>query len=292
MTSAPIAPSKVDGADGWYTLTWESSDDCGNTVTESRQEKIQDTTPPVFDATWTEDVDLGCDEDVPPMPPAPSGMDNCDGPLVAVCEHDHTESDCGTQTYKYVCTLTDTAGLTTVQTKTYTKSAVNNNPLVCTDTTASDVDCAAGVAAHGAVCTDPCSGAEVPLLFVRSEVSTVGCVDSGLHYWATETDACGRKGEVTQNVKSTDSTPPVFATDTPGDETVACTFETPNMPTATDDCGEPTVQLDASGSVDNTWTDVGNGQFTQKWYFHYKATDECGLFAYHMRTVTLSLIHI
>ena len=259
--SSSVTPvySEVVGTGCPYTITrsWTATDECGNSTVQTQEITVEDSEPPVLSGVPS-DVTVDCN--TIPIAATVNATDNCSSSVTPVyaevvgtgCPYTITRS----------WTATDECGNSTVQTQEITVEDSESPALsgVPSDVT---VDCNTIPSAANVVATDNCSSSVTP---VYVEVVGTGCPYTITRSW-TATDECGNSTVQTQEITVEDSEPPVLS-GVPSDVTVDCnTIPSAANVVATDNC---------SSSVTPVYVEVvGTGcpyTITRSW----TATDECG----------------
>ncbi len=110
VTNADIGPT-IDGCYYIFSRIYLVSDDCGNIAVCDTQNIsfVYDITPPEFVDGPAEQV-FGCNDPVPPVPPAPVAIDGCPGGVTITFQEIRTNASCLGEAYNRVWTATDACG--------------------------------------------------------------------------------------------------------------------------------------------------------------------------------------
>jgi len=258
------------GGSGYVDVTFYATDDCGNVDSTTARFEIEDTTPPDI-TTAASDQTVECDG--AGNTAALNAWLASNGGAVAsdVCSNFQwtnnftgLSDDCGaTGSATVTFYATDDCGNVDSTTATFTIEDTTP-PSISAGSISScyPTEAAAEAAAIAATTSsDVCSG-------VTLSASTVG--DCNAVITVTATDDCGNDTTVTYNT-TIDGTPPTF-TFVPADTTIDCA-STPvfGTPTATDNCGTPTV-MQVGSDVTTPGSCPQNYSVTRTW----KAVDGCG----------------
>ena len=241
--------------------TFTAADNCDNETVLTQTITVEDTTAP--ELTIPENYTAEC-SDEHPLEDA-SATDNC-GEVVIELVTDTTAGDCAqAYTVTRTFTATDECGNATTLTQT----------IVIEDTTAPEfvealpidltVECDTIPLADTLTATDNCQAVDV----VYEEVQVAGgCAnESTLFRTWTVTDDCGNSTSHTQEITVIDTTAPELTV--PEDYTAECSDAHPlDEATATDNCGEVTIEVEA----DTTYTCDNTYEVTRT----FTATDACG----------------
>ncbi len=269
-----VSNTVVDGC-GEIVRKWESTDNCGNTVSHTQTITVTDTTAPVLSAT---PVDVSVDCEAIPSVPTITATDNCDTVVdVVFTEVSNTVVDgCGEIVRKWEST--DNCGNTVSHTQTITVTDITAPVLSATPADVS-VDCEAIPTVPTITATDNCDTV-VDVVFTEVSNTVVDGCGEIVRKWES-TDNCGNTVSHTQTITVTDTTAPVLSA-TPVDVSVDCEA-IPSVPTitATDNCD--TVVDVVFTEVSNTVVD-GCGEIVRKW----ESTDNCGNTVSHTQTITVT----
>jgi len=249
---------------GTTVITWSYDDGNGNTITQTQNVVITDTTPPVPDVETLSDVTADCE--VADLA-TPSATDNCGGSVTV-------SNDAGLP-----ITTQGTTLITWTYTDQYGNASTQTQNIVITDTTAPVPD-AASLDDFTAQCevvatdltapsaTDNCGGT---VTVTNDGVFPIDDQGITVITW-TFTDAVGNTSTQTQNIIIDDTTAPTPDAESLADITAQCEIAEDDLtpPTATDNCsGTVTVINDASfpitlqGTSVITWTYTdANGNFS------------------------------
>uniref|UniRef100_UPI003D0CC3A5 gliding motility-associated C-terminal domain-containing protein n=1 Tax=Tenacibaculum sp. TaxID=1906242 RepID=UPI003D0CC3A5 len=269
-----VSNTVVDGC-GEIVRKWESTDNCGNTVSHTQTITVTDTTAPVL-SSEPSDVSVDC-ESVPAVPTI-TATDNCDSSVdVIFTEVSNTVVDgCGEIVRKWEST--DNCGNTVSHTQTITVTD-STAPVLSAEPADVSVDCESVPAVSTITATDNCDSS-VDVIFTEVSNTVVDGCGEIVRKWES-TDNCGNTVSHTQTITVTDSTAPVLSAE-PADVSVDCE-SVPAVPTitATDNC---------DSSVDVIFTEVSNtvvdgcGEIVRKW----ESTDNCGNTVSHTQTITVT----
>ncbi|WP_166627804.1 HYR-like domain-containing protein, partial [Tenacibaculum caenipelagi] len=254
---------------------WESTDNCGNTVSHTQTITVTDTTAPVLSA---EPSDVSVDCEAIPAVPTITATDNCDSVVdVVFTEVSNTVVDgCGEIVRKWEST--DNCGNTVSHTQTITVTDTTA-PVLSAEPSNVSVDCEAIPAVPTITATDNCDSV-VDVVFTEVSNTVVDGCGEILRKWES-TDNCGNTVSHTQTITVTDTTAPVLSAE-PSDVSVDCEA-IPAVPTitATDNC-DSVVDV-VFTEVSNTVVD-GCGEIVRKW----ESTDNCGNTVSHTQTITVT----
>ncbi|MFE8424890.1 hypothetical protein ABHQ57_12635, partial [Tenacibaculum sp. ZH5_bin.1] len=269
-----VSNTVVDGC-GEIVRQWESTDNCGNTVSHTQTITVTDTTAPVLSATPA-DVSVDC-EAIPSVPTI-TATDNCDSVVdVVFTEVNNTVVDgCGEIVRQWEST--DNCGNTVSHTQTITVTDTTDPVLSATPADVS-VDCEAIPSVPTITATDNCDSV-VDVVFTEVSNTVVDGCGEIVRQWES-TDNCGNTVSHTQTITVTDTTAPVLSA-TPVDVSVDCEA-IPSVPTitATDNC-DSVVDV-VFTEVSNTVVD-GCGEIVR----HWESTDNCGNTVSHTQTITVT----
>lgn len=253
-------------AQGTTVITWTYDDGNGNTITQTQNVVIADTTAPVPDMESLPDVTAECQ--VADLT-IPSATDNCGGTVTVTND----------------VNLPIIAQGTTVVTWTYTdqygNAATQTQNVILEDTTAPVPD-AVSLDDFNAQCevsaadltvpsaTDNCGGT---VTVTNDGVFPVTDQGTSVITW-TFTDAAGNASTQTQNIVIDDTTAPTPDVESLADITAQCEITSADLtpPTATDNCGgtvtvtnNAVLPISGQGASVITWTyeDVNGNQSTQ-----------------------------
>ncbi|UTD14187.1 gliding motility-associated C-terminal domain-containing protein [Tenacibaculum mesophilum] len=269
-----VSNTVVDGC-GEIVRQWESTDNCGNTVSHTQTITVTDTTAPVLSAT---PADVSVDCEAIPLVPTITATDNCDSVVdVVFTEVSNTVVDgCGEIVRQWEST--DNCGNTVSHTQTITVTDTTAPVLSATPADVS-VDCEAIPVVPTITATDNCDSV-VDVIFTEVNNTVVDGCGEIVRQWES-TDKCGNTVSHTQTITVTDTTAPVLSA-TPADVSVDCEA-IPAVPTitATDNC---------HSVVDVVFTEVSNtvvdgcGEIVRQW----ESTDNCGNTVSHTQTITVT----
>ncbi|MCO7185496.1 gliding motility-associated C-terminal domain-containing protein [Tenacibaculum sp. XPcli2-G] len=269
-----VSNTVVDGC-GEIVRQWESTDNCGNTVSHTQTITVTDTTAPVLSAT---PADVSVDCEAIPVVPTITVTDNCDSVVdVVFTEVSNTVVDgCGEIVRQWEST--DNCGNTVSHTQTITVTDTTAPVLSATPADVS-VDCEAIPVVSTITATDNCDSV-VDVIFTEVNNTVVDGCGEIVRQWES-TDKCGNTVSHTQTITVTDTTAPVLSA-TPADVSVDCEA-IPAVPTitATDNC---------HSVVDVVFTEVSNtvvdgcGEIVRQW----ESTDNCGNTVSHTQTITVT----
>ncbi|WP_408027144.1 HYR-like domain-containing protein [Tenacibaculum litoreum] len=269
-----VSNTVVDGC-GEIVRKWESTDNCGNTVSHTQTITVTDTTVPVLSA---EPADVSVDCEAIPAIPTITATDNCDSVVdVVFTEVSNTVVDgCGEIVRKWEST--DNCGNTVSHTQTITVTDTTA-PVLSAEPSDVSVDCEAIPAIPTITATDNCDSV-VDVVFTEVSNTVVDGCGEIVRKWES-TDNCGNTVSHTQTITVTDTTAPVLSSE-PSDVSVDCEA-IPAVPTitATDNC-DSVVDV-VFTEVSNTVVD-GCGEIVRKW----ESTDNCGNTVSHTQTITVT----
>ncbi|WP_417786508.1 PKD domain-containing protein, partial [Tenacibaculum sp.] len=250
-----VSNTVVDGC-GEIVRKWESTDNCGNTVSHTQTITVTDTTAPVLSA---EPSDVSVDCEAIPAVPTITATDNCDSVVdVVFTEVSNTVVDgCGEIVRKWEST--DNCGNTVSHTQTITVTDTTA-PVLSAEPSDVSVDCEAIPAVPTITATDNCDSV-VDVVFTEVSNTVVDGCGEIVRKWES-TDNCGNTVSHTQTITVTDTTAPVLSSE-PSDVSVDCEA-IPAVPTitATDNC-DSVVDV-VFTEVSNTVVD-GCGEIVRKW---------------------------
>ncbi|WP_425658324.1 gliding motility-associated C-terminal domain-containing protein [Tenacibaculum ascidiaceicola] len=269
-----VSNTVVDGC-GEIVRQWESTDNCGNTVSHTQTITVTDTTAPVLSE---EPADVSVDCEAIPAVPTITATDNCDTVVdVVFTEVSNTVVDgCGEIVRKWEST--DNCGNTVSHTQTITVTDTTA-PVLSSEPADVSVDCEAIPAVPTITATDNCDTV-VDVVFTEVSNTVVDGCGEIVRQWES-TDNCGNTVSHTQTITVTDTTAPVLSEE-PADVSVDCEA-IPAVPTitATDNCD--TVVDVVFTEVSNTVVD-GCGEIVRQW----ESTDNCGNTVSHTQTITVT----
>ncbi|MDO6676830.1 gliding motility-associated C-terminal domain-containing protein, partial [Tenacibaculum sp. 1_MG-2023] len=286
-----VSNTVVDGC-GEIVRQWESTDNCGNTVSHSQTITVADITKPGFtvpaditifkDDTCTYDANVGITGDVI------DESDNCDTNLSASYTDIESAGSCeGEIIVTRTWSLTDNCGNTTEKDQRITVK--DNIAPVIDETNKDNIDIECGVgdtettlqdwldSNAGATATDNCSS--VTWTNNYGDDTSVKCDGSYIIVTFTATDVCGNSSITTAGYLIKDETAPTI-TQQPSDKAVECDgsgntaelnawLASNGGATATDDCSVV--------SWSNNYTDLTYiCSFTGEVEVIFTAKDACG----------------
>jgi large repetitive protein len=264
---------------GAYTITrtWTATDACGNETSHTQTITVQDTTPPVFDQNFPNNISVECDNIPEPM--ILTATDNCSAVNIVYFQN-IVPGDCPNRfTIIRIWTATDACGNTAL--KKQTINVDDTTPPVFVEELPGDstVECSDVPAAVVLTATDNCGTANVSFNESTQEGACAGAYTI-TRTW-TATDACGNETSHTQTITVQDTIAPAFVEALPGDQTVECSdVPAAVVLTATDNCGTANVSFNEStqeGACAGAYT------ITRTW----TATDACGNETSHTQTITV-----
>nr|BFF37788.1 hypothetical protein BACT7_26500 [Tenacibaculum mesophilum] len=276
-----VSNTVVDGC-GEIVRQWESTDNCGNTVSHTQTITVTDTTAPVLSA---EPADVSVDCETIPSVPTITATDNCDSVVdVVFTEVSNTVVDgCGEIVRQWEST--DNCGNTVSHTQTITVTDTTAPVLSATPADVS-VDCEAIPSVPTITATDNCDSV-VDVVFTEVSNTVVDGCGEIVRQWES-TDNCGNTVSHTQTITVTDITNPDFTV--PVDITIYkndnCTYDvsigiTGDVTNESDNCD---TTLDASYSdVESAGTCEGEVIVTRTW----SLTDNCGNTTEKVQTITV-----
>ena len=264
-----------------FTLirTWTATDNCGNTTSAMQTVTVEDTTPPVILGV-PEDTEAAC-TDVP-VPPVIGedikAVDACDPNPDLVLTEEMTGDICTDLQIIRTWTATDDCGNTATATQVI--SLADTEPPVFTafpDDTVNE--CVPLPNDDFPTAADDCD--EEVEITVEEGLIELSCGYIIIRIF-TATDDCGNQTVGTQKLTVTDETPPVI-TGVPNDIALECDQDLPPVPvvTATDNCGEVTLETDENLTVSPLCPQNYTITYT------YTATDDCGNVTTEVYTVTV-----
>ena len=255
-----------------FIRTWSTTDDCGNSVSQTQTITVVDTTAPVL-SDHPDDMIVDCGSI--PTPVVLTATDNCDDDVGVEfneligdgCPYEITRTwsaadDCGNMTsHSQVITVIDTTAPVLVGVPDDYSSDCGDAPEVAEVTA-----------------TDNCDS-DVPVEF-SEEVIGQECPITVVRTW-TATDDCDNTVSASQTIVIDDEIDPVLV-GVPADETVECdSVLAPADVTATDNCDiDPVVNFNESIDYGDC---EGEYVITRTW----TATDLCGNSATAAQVVTV-----
>lgn len=256
-----IEPSSCDAR---LIRTWTATDDCGNQTSISQVIHVIDIEGPVA-VIVPPDVTIECDE--PDPSEVPVFQDVCSTTILVNVSNDTSLNICGFTVYR-TWTATDGCGNTTEVTRRIT--VTDTTPPVFTSIPAdTTISCDQTPVVPNVEAVDNCSPT-VAITFVEN--TTGSGTDCDLHMvreW-TATDLCGNAATITQIVAISDHEQPVLE-QVPSDTTVSCdAIPAPTDPTATDNCDTDLAIVFQEESL------AGNCPDSYTVIRTWSATDDCG----------------
>ncbi|MBU2951172.1 gliding motility-associated C-terminal domain-containing protein [Tamlana agarivorans] len=263
------------------TRTWTFVDDCSNTSSTTQIITVKDTTPPVLNLPVN--VTAQCSDNLTPIAfGIATAIDNCDpNPIVTYNDVRKDGACSGTFTITRTWTTTDISG----------NSVSVDQQISTSDTTAPDfdqtilpadavVECDNIPSNETLTATDNCGNATVSVTDVIIDGHCPFNYIIERRYLAT--DDCGNSRIHLQTITVQDTTAPQFVeTLPPLTLTVECdAIPTPEILTATDNCGTASVTVREIKTIDNC---ENNYSLARIW----TATDECGLTTTHTQIITV-----
>ncbi|WP_281979832.1 gliding motility-associated C-terminal domain-containing protein [Tenacibaculum mesophilum] len=274
VTFTEVSNTVVDGC-GEIVRQWESTDNCGNTVSHTQTITVTDTTAPTLSS---EPADVSVDCEAIPSVPTITATDNCDSVVdVVFTEVSNTVVDgCGEIVRQWEST--DNCGNTVSHTQTITVTDTIA-PVLSAAPADVSVDCEAIPAVPIITATDNCDTV-VDVIFTEVSNTVVDGCGEIVRQWES-TDNCGNTVNHTQTITVTDTTAPVLSAE-PADVSVDCEA-IPSVPTitATDNC-DSVVDV-VFTEVSNTVVD-GCGEIVRQW----ESTDNCGNTVSHTQIITVA----
>ena len=249
------------GCQGRILRTYQTSDDCGNSVTFLQIITLTDAIAPVLEEA-TEDFTVECNTEYA-MPTA-SFEDNCDNTLDYITTSSEEMVGCAL-VITYTITATDNCG-NSASTDVVVTIVDTTDPIVFAPQ-GGQFSCDDAIIYGMAEATDNC---DLDLVIDFTDAVTAGeCPQSFtvVREW-TATDDCGNVGYGYSTYFVYDNIAPVF-TSAPADEYYTCAPAdwTPAAVSAIDNCGVATVSTNVTPNLD----ECGNGTITVS----YVATDGC-----------------
>ena len=247
-----------------YTVirTWTATDACGNSSEAIQTLTVTDNDAPVITAAGANQV-IACP--AVPVFTAPTATDNCSQAVVIVISDVTTEGECS-----YVRTITwaaeDECG--------NRSGSVSQSITVVDDSAPVFTSCPANITincsddmpavAENVNATDNCSDV-VNVEYMGEVVANEGCNSTITRTWVAS-DLCGNSSQCVQVITLVDTIAPVF--DAYQIYTHVTCAQIPSAITATDNCGDVTVEIIQEVVQSGTCPGV----------IHriYEATDECG----------------
>jgi hypothetical protein len=266
------------------TRTYRATDACGNSSTCSQTITVNDDTAPSITAPAA--VSVNCSAAVPAHDfTGGSASDNC-GTVNVTWEGDQVVNQVCTNRYtilrKYKATDACNNSAEAIQTITVNDTQA---PVITCPPNVS-VQCSSNVPAHdfaSGTASDNCG--TVNVTWINDVISNQTCVNK---YTITRTykavDACGNESTCTQTITVNDNTAPVITgcvNIEVNPENLNGTVVTYATPTATDNCGTPTVSF-VSGLASGSTFPIGVTTVV------YKAQDICGNVSTCSFTVTVN----
>ncbi|MFM7726631.1 MAG: hypothetical protein ACKO7B_08010, partial [Flavobacteriales bacterium] len=240
--------------------TWVATDDCENTITETRTIHVQDTTAPVF-VDFPANLTISCDEEVPAVV-YPVATDNCDENVDIFFAEDMMPGSCPQNYFIYrVYRGHDNCGNEVVETQTITV-VDETAPMFEEQISEFTYECNSEVPVIEPAAADNCGN--VSLSYVDSEAEGDACYSTIMRMW-TATDNCDNSSMFVQSIHIQDTTAPVitgsYELNRPCGDYIGIYVE------ATDNCSE----------VNITYTDMmASGSCAGNVIRTYTATDICG----------------
>ncbi|MGJ8593628.1 MAG: gliding motility-associated C-terminal domain-containing protein [Aquaticitalea sp.] len=260
------------------TRTWTATDACGNVTSSDQIITVVDTTPPTLTVPADATVECGNDTSSASTGSA-TGIDSCGA--VTITQTDTSVPGCGnTSTITRTWTAADACGnvvsadqiITVVDTTPPTLIVPENFNIECSNVERDGND--SGTATG----TDTCGA--VIITFVDSIIDGCGDTSVNTRTW-TATDICGNSVSADQIISVTDTTAPIFVGQLPANTSVECD----SVPAA-----ETLIAIDNCGSAEVTFSETttdGNCPSNYTIVRTWIATDECGLTATHIQTITV-----
>jgi uncharacterized repeat protein (TIGR01451 family) len=261
-----VTTANPNGCGSTLVRTWSTTDDCGNTASQSQTIDIVDTTPPTI--TCPSDVTVECTGSTDPADTGmATGNDICGD--VTITHSDSSAPGCGnTETITRTWTATDDCGLQTSCDQIITVVDTTDPSITCpADVTVECGNSTDPADTGSATGTDTCGGVTIS----SSDSSVPGCGNTEVitRTW-TATDACGNTTSCDQIITVVDTTDPSITC--PANVTVECGNSTDSADTGTatgsDVCGSVSIS-----QSDSSVPGCGNTEvITRTW----TATDACG----------------
>jgi hypothetical protein len=263
----------VNGCSRSQTITYTAEDACHNQATATQVYTwTVDTEKPVFTKVPA-GGDLGCNPAVIPGAGAAEATDNCGTPTITAVGGEVSVNSCArSQTITY--TAEDACGNKATATQMFTWTVDTQNPVFTYIPAGGNLGCnPTSIPGPGtATATDNCG---TPTITVQTgNVMTNGCSRSQTITYTAE-DACHNKAIATQVYTWTVDTEKPVITCSP-DKTIECNAQVVfNEPTASDNCGTPTISIVS--------TTVNGSVHTRIW----RAVDACGNESRCSQTITV-----
>ena len=257
------------------TRFWTAEDDCGNTTQRQQVIMVDDEEAP----TWEQPappspVNVGCGEDVPPVP-TQTAIDNCDVPVIVDFSEVTIPGACP-NSFSLVRTwkVQDDCGNSTSRQQVINVNDATAPELVGLPAQANvSVECSEDVPAVPTVtATDNC---DAPVDVEFQEIEVPGTCPNQyqlLRIWTAE-DLCGNTDKFVQTITVSDTEAPVWDQAAPSPLVkVDCSEKVPPIPTqtATDNCDAP-VDIEFHESI-TPGTCANQFSLTRTW----TAEDDCG----------------
>ncbi|MCB9307640.1 MAG: hypothetical protein H6565_13680 [Lewinellaceae bacterium] len=250
-------------APGPYTVSVRDTGDPDCTDTGNAQVDPGDGVAPTFDQPLPQDLNLSCDQPIPPAATV-TASDNVDQDVDVTFEEQTVPTDCdGVMTITRTWTAMDDCGNTAVYTQTIT--TFDNTPPMLSGQPDAEISVSCSDPLPPAAILTATDNCDSDVSVVFGEQTTPGdCPQEPTitRSW-TATDCSGNSTVFVQTITVVDDTPPVFNQPLPdADITVSCAEPLPLAPsvTASDACdpgSAPPVIFINEIHYDNTGTDAG-----------------------------------
>ena len=260
LTVTDLGQTESADSCGLLTITqrWRVTDCSGNSKDCSQVVKIVDTTPPV--PVCADDKTVECD-DIWSFD-APTGADNCDGPVtVAMLSTTYDTTDCGTGDVTRKWSLSDCTGNSVTCSQVVTIVDTQAPEVSCPDD--QTVECFTEVDFEPPTASDNCTPTgDLTITDLGQTESADSCGLLTITQRWRVTDCSDNSKECSQVIKIVDNTPP--SPNCADDKKVECdeawSFD---APTGSDNCDGPIAVTMLSTTYDTS--DCGTGTVTRKW---------------------------
>lgn len=266
--------------DQWKIIRkWSASDSSHNTATGVQTVSVTDTVPPTI-VGIPDDLSVECD--AVPANVVPSVTDNCDDDLSISYTDSRVDGTCDdVYTIKRTYSVVDDCG--NVRNEAWNVYVYDTTkPTLGGSAGSETVDCDNIPLPCIVEATDNCAEYEIALV-PDDDVIVQNCPnDYTIVYTWTAEDDCGNTNSLTKTLVVQDNEDPKFTQHIPDIIRSDCEPREPIALTATDNCGEVTV--------DHTWVKNGGDvcQYIYDIVHTWTATDECGRQAFAYQTVRVS----
>jgi hypothetical protein len=247
-----------------FTQFYRAVDACGHATIASFEVIVDDTTAPVF-SNCPESITIECSDSIPAVAEGVSATDNCSGDVTVLYLGESSEGDACHRVITRAWSATDVCGnradcIQTITILDTTAPVLNGTP-----DAEITVECDAVPAAAEVTATDNCQ--EVVGVDYNQSIEPGNCPG---YYTISRTwsasDSCDNAVSFNQIIHVQDTQGPVFD---PYEfyAHIECN-EIPALITATDNCGEATVEV-----IEEV---LNSGGCLGVYHRVYRATDECG----------------